>query len=629
MAINPAEVQWDDAPAGRNRNPPATYPGAAQVIAAANDPIDESKVQWDAEAPAGGLHVDINGGHVGTPDELAAQDAQLATLRHDQAVATGRREVVDSMSNADRFVVGVGKSFDDTYRGGKQLATSSWAAQSEAAAKVLDAAGMTDAAEALRKHVTAPAATAYVGEVQAERGAREANAPLMHTGAGFAGNVAGTGVQMAAGGTALRGTEAAAMFLPRTIAGNAVQGAAMGALAPVADDSERATNIALGAGLGAATAKAGAVLGDAARSAKAAVSDSTRAVYEAAKQRGINLTAPQLTDSRFVKWMGSVLRDMPLSGGRARYAEQVARLNEKIAETIGEKAPVVNSEVYAAAKKRQSNTFDDLTSRNDMAVDGRLMTSLANIEHAAQIAPEAHQAVTSALDRLYAQAVTGPNGVIVPGPAYQAFDSALNQITKAGGVAAHYVGQVQSAVRRAMDDSIAPADRDAWAAVRREYGNRKTIAPLVAKSADEMLSPTQLMGAVTNSATAKESMASGTRGELGELAKVGQRLKEPPNSGTSPRQDAKEWFDLGRLPFKLAGLPIGATAGRLIDSETLVKLMMRENRGMTRAAAAKLLKQLAPTAGASAPTVVNAFSAAQDDSTPPPANAYAQRVGGR
>ena len=87
-------------------------------------------------------------------------------------------------------------------------------------------------------------------------------------------------------------------------------------------------------------------------------------------------------------------------------------------------------------------------------------------------------------------------------------------------------------------------------------------------------------------------------------------MKEPPNSGTTPRQEAREWFDLGRLPFKLAGLPIGATVGRLIDSETLMAVMLRQNPGMTREAAAAIIRTLTPAAAPAAVQEVNAYRAA-------------------
>jgi hypothetical protein len=74
---------------------------------------------------------------------------------------------------------------------------------------------------------------------------------LLGTGSGLAGAAVGTLTQIVGPGIALKGTAAAPALLPRTVAGNAAQGAAMGAAQPTATGESRLANIALGGGLGA------------------------------------------------------------------------------------------------------------------------------------------------------------------------------------------------------------------------------------------------------------------------------------------------------------------------------------------------------------------------------------------
>ena len=54
---------------------------------------------------------------------------------------------------------------------------------------------------------------------------------------------------------------------------------------------------------------------------------------------------------------------------------------------------------------------------------------------------------------------------VIPGKAYQSFDSRLGKELKAGGEAAHYLGSLREVVRGAMDDSISAKDRAAWKAI--------------------------------------------------------------------------------------------------------------------------------------------------------------------
>jgi hypothetical protein len=497
------------------------------------------------------------------------------------AVQAAPPDPTDDMSGRDRFLAGMGKAFVDTGRGLKQAGTD--------AARYFVEEGLG---------MEAPGLRASLAKQQQEIDqARERDAPLMDTAAGLTGNVAGYTASMLLPAGAARGTALARGLLPSTVGGNALLGAGMGALQPVATGDSRAGQTALGAGAGAGGAVIAKGVGALASRAGTAISDQARVVYEAAKARGIELTPAQLSDSAFVRRVQHMLRSVPFTGAQERYASQVDDLNRQVARTIGEDAPRVNAEVYSLAKARQSKMFNDLTARNDLKVDMRLMQGLSNIADSAKISPAIAQDVNAAIDSLFARAVTGPDGVKIPGAAYQAFDSEMGQIIKSGGTAAHFLGNVQSAVRRAMDDSISPADRAAWAQVRKEYGNRKTLAPLVAKSGDEALTPASLMGAVTNSRTAKEAMASGTRGELGELAKIGQRMKAPPSSGTAENLLSGGALNPINWPAYGAGLAVGAPVSRVLDSQALTRYLMRKNPGMTRKAAAKIAQRMASPAG--------------------------------
>ncbi len=175
-------------------------------------------------------------------------------------------------------------------------------------------------------------------------------------------------------------------------------------------------------------------------------------------------------------------------------------------------------------------------------------------------------------------------GPKVPGRGYQAFDSQLGQVARSGTPQGHYVGRVQREVRSAMDDAISPADREAWNQLRREYGNRKTIRDLVAKGDGGEISPAALSGRVTSNNAGKEAMASGRRGGMGELARIGQRIKEPPSSGTAERLAP---YALGagavaNLPLTAGAMAGGRALQELLDSSLLARLLLRDNPGAFR-----------------------------------------------
>ena len=141
-----------------------------------------------------------------------------------------------------------------------------------------------------------------------------------------------------------------------------------------------------------------------------------------------------------------------------------------------------------------------------------------------------------------------------------------------------------------MDDSISPEDAAAWKKLRREYANRKTIAPLVAKSDGGPLPPAQLMGRVTATKAGKERMASNQGGLMGDLARVGQAMKPPPSSGTGERVLINQLAQ----PWMWPGLMAAATAGRASNSPLLAELMMRSGRGQTAQRAGRGLQKISP-----------------------------------
>jgi len=164
----------------------------------------------------------------------------------------------DGMSGGERFLAGVGKSLADTYRGAKQLGTLGLRhAAGGGSANPATVVGnmLAGAPQAPRQNAVAAWADRSLANQQAEIDrSRQLDAPLMDTGAGLAGNITGAIGQIVGPGLLLKGSLAGAALLPRTLAGNSAQGAAVGAAQPVAAGESRLANIALGGGAGAAGA---------------------------------------------------------------------------------------------------------------------------------------------------------------------------------------------------------------------------------------------------------------------------------------------------------------------------------------------------------------------------------------
>jgi hypothetical protein len=197
-------------------------------------------------------------------------------------VDTATLDPTAGMSGVEKFRAGAGKSLADTPRGVRQLAVDALDRGNAMAYDALDAVGLDGVAANFARHIAAPV-NEYAHTLRDEATAqRAADAPLMRTGAGLAGNITGNIVQTIGPGVALHGTVAGRALLPTTVRGNAAAGAVVGAAQPVAEDESRLVNAGAGTLGGAVGAGAPKLVGAAIRGARRLSPAATRSAQERA-----------------------------------------------------------------------------------------------------------------------------------------------------------------------------------------------------------------------------------------------------------------------------------------------------------------------------------------------------------
>lgn len=211
---------------------------------------------------------------------LAAEIRKLRAPKTAEELTPGLSlDPTSNMSGPERFGAGVGQSLASTGRGLKQAAAQFGGplgvmgpiANTLTGGQLFEATGQADVLRQLQAQETE---------------ARALETPLLQTPGGLGGSIVGYGLQTVGPGVALRGTTAGAAFLPATIRGSAAQGAALGAIQPLAtgeDAGDAAANVGLGAVAGGAGTALVRGLGLAARGA-ARVPDLVRRVSPAATQ---------------------------------------------------------------------------------------------------------------------------------------------------------------------------------------------------------------------------------------------------------------------------------------------------------------------------------------------------------
>ncbi len=494
------------------------------------------------------------------------------------------------MSGLQKFMAGAGKSVMDAGRGLKQLGMEAYDLVRPGKAQDLVAG------------TPAQQYRAQMDEVKAR------DADLMGTGAGVAGNIAGTLGQMIATGALLSkapvvGSAVRGLLNPQTIRGAMAGGAALGAIQPVGEDDSRLSNILLGAavsGLGQAVIKGAQRTAQPIRNA---LSNVDQNAVDFLKRVGVPLDAAQSSGSQRAMQLKRFLTDNPLTAsGQTAQAEKTASGFTRAAlREIGENADVADEEVLGRAANRIGKVFDDIASRNSVKITDDVLDDLVSLSSRANATLEAPQArlIQSQLDEVVTKAAdTGE----LNGAAYQNIKQNLDLLTNsnAPGVK-HWAGQLRRRLDEALQDSVSEEDFAALKLARKQYGNLQSI--IQGLNPDGNVSPAKLYNAMNTKAFGqKRAMATGIgQKDLAKLAKAGKRIitERMPNSGTAPRgalqlmlpgaigagYGAAQGGDLTDIAmYGAAGVATPLLLQRALNNPTAVQYLTQGLRGPARAA---------------------------------------------
>lgn len=440
----------------------------------------------------------------------ARGDANALAEYNRRAAAAGQSSFEQERANNDptiendNFISGVGSVFVDNAMGLKQLAL-------QAGNKI----GLVDDSTV----------AGYQRKVDREA---QLQAPLMNTGAGQAGVVAGNVALWANPVT----VGPRAVTVPGKILGASAGGAAIGGIQPTQTGESRLANAGEGALWAAGGQGVASGLGLLGRKIPRPDVEK-RAAIRYGDSIGVRLSAGELADNGMMRNVANQMERLPFSGGRARYDANAKAFTGAVAKEMGLSSDKITPRLFGKRMSDIGDDFSRLSENNSLKIDKALMDELALVQKDAEELVDAGGITKNWISRLIDKA--DENG-IVSGTAYKSIDSKMGKVmAKAGGENAYAIGELREAIRGAMDRSIKPEDAAEWARIRKQYAVGKTIEPLVAKTKDGIIPPAQLMGRVTADKAGKTRMANNKAGELGKLARLGQYMKEPPDSGTADR----------------------------------------------------------------------------------------------
>lgn len=341
---------------------------------------------------------------------------------------------------------------------------------------------------------------------------RERDAPLMDTGAGLAGNIAGNVATMAAGGLGLRagaagaaklgaagtasrlGTAGQALINPQTVKQAAAAGAALGAVTPATSMTERAQQTAVGAGVGAAAQKAGQALTALGKGGSEAVRPEVKQLAERAKQLGIKIRADQIVRNKPLGAIAQGNEYIPFSGMGAAKEAQQKQFNVALSKTLGEVTDNP-AEALKRAGIRLNKEYETTLQNNVLNIDNQFMDDMSRIvqEANSELVGDQLSAITKQVDNILQKGAAG-NGAIDGQAAYN-IKKMLDRLgSGADSSKAHYATEMRKALMSALDRSLGPEKAAKFATTRRQYANMLELDRIIPAGAEADVSAVRLAG---------------------------------------------------------------------------------------------------------------------------------------
>jgi len=463
------------------------------------------------------------------------------------------------MSGTQKFLAGAGKALTDVYRGGAQ------------------ALGMIPDEEIAAS--------------------RDRDRPLMETGAGMAGNIAGN----------------VAAFLPtamipgaNTYTGAALTGAAFGALQPTVEGESRIENAAIGG--------AGGVAGQGLANALSRVlAPQTSTAVRGLMGEGVTPTPGQILGgpaARFESAMESVpFLGQGITKAKERAAQQfnVAALN-RVLSPIGKSVKSAGYEGLEQARNFASSAFDDaIGTLKRVDIDPQFDASMANISQMTSTLPESMQKqFAKILDEKLVSNITPAR--TMSGETFQTAHSQLNRLAagykKSVDFDQQQLGDALGQVAAELQDMAARANpaagemlkkaRESWSMLLRvENAAGRTGA------AEGIFSPAQL-GAASRQMDLSLRKIGTTQGNavMQDFANAGRSVlgETLPNSGTADRAMSAMVLGGGYMidPMLAASIVAGRGAYTPVGQKALAAALAKRTPAMR--ASGDVLRRLAPAA---------------------------------
>ena len=312
----------------------------------------------------------------------------------------------------------------------------------------------------------------------------------------------------------------------------------------------------MGAGIGGTLPMAGKVIGATGQALGRAVRGGEIAPEVAdlarrAKELGIDIPADRLTDSKFLNALASGLNYVPFSGRAHTEQTMVDQLNTAASRLIGQDTKNM-AKALRSAKTDLGGKFDSFLKENTIIVDPALKADTVNILKTAEkeLSLDALKPIQSQVTEILTK---GASGEIDGQTAYN-IKRALDRMGKGNTPEAFHARELRDKLMDALERSVTPEEAQAFAQVRKQYGNMLALRKIAQNGAEGEIS----VGRLANMKNINNS-------DLQELADISAQFVRPREGQHGAMQRGFAALGIGGMTGP-AGLAATAGAGRVANT---------------------------------------------------------------
>lgn len=280
----------------------------------------------------------------------------------------------------------------------------------------------------------------------------------------------------------------------------------------------------------------------------------TALLAQRAQGLGIPLSITQAAPSRTRDTIQKVSQAIPFSGVGKFEDSQVSAWNNALGKTIGLDTEKLTPESVNQFLKNTEDGYSKALEGTTVRMGADSLSALDNItqEAAMSLGDDAAKTVAKNVEYVKAQL----KGGFIRG---EKANSIRKQVAVRAGSGSpeikDWLGQIATTVNDSIAASI-PAERaQMLTGLNRQYRNFKTIEPLLEKSTDGSVNPTQLLQRVASSKYIKASRAEVGQDDLVDLARIGKLLPKLSGSDTYEKAYLAGAAGLGTVGGAAVSLP--------------------------------------------------------------------------